>query len=71
MGFVGFGLLLLLQEMKFAAKLLHSLQLGRGGGATTTFAFYNRIKYYGYSIFKPIRQLHASTIICCRWKCML
>lgn len=53
-GFVGFGLLLLLQEMKFATKLFHSLQLGRGGGGGRAFAFYNRIKYYGYCIFKPI-----------------
>jgi hypothetical protein len=43
----------LLQEMKFVTKLLHSLQLGRGGGGRA-FAFYNRIKYYGYCIFKPI-----------------
>jgi hypothetical protein len=44
--------LLLLQEMKFAAKFLHSLQPGSGGGGV--FAFYNRIKYYGCCIFKPI-----------------
>ncbi len=51
MGFVGFGLLLLLQEMKFATKLLHSLQPRRGRGA---FAFYNKTKYYGCYIFRAI-----------------
>jgi hypothetical protein len=51
-GFCGFGLLLLLQKMKFATKLFHHLQLGRGGGKA--FAFYNKIKYYGCSILKPI-----------------
>jgi hypothetical protein len=50
-GFVEFGLLLL-QEMKFAAKFFHSLQPGRGRGGA--FVFYNRIKYYGCCIFKPI-----------------